>query len=234
MDIFGALISAVFGAFGGGLIRFFLDKYSQYKSERKLAYVHLLKVNLLLAAYTSSKAKFDELIDPLKSTFRQEEIEKEFQVPLILHEVLSKNSANFLFKESGTKTLVSAVKIFMQNLEDLKIPPNELTKLPQKVCLFYTDFLIYRTSLREAAELWLTYFEHGKNEWISSELLLYHKHLFKRFFTTAIRLQLGLAKHSSISSAKAQELLRVQVCEYARIGNELETEINKINRISIT
>ena len=205
----GALLSGAFGF----IVRRVLDARSQAESERRLAYVLLVRLTGLVAAEAVIRRGISEqltaaasaLVNPESDQYDASHRVSEI-ISFLLSEVVGK-----AFRENATARAVPrAVSSMLEEARDSKLAPAQLASLPRQAVAAIDRYQGEQSQMCQVAALWSSYFESGDATWINSETIHSQWRSLNRFLTQARHVQSILVKAGVATEAEVAALQEEQ------------------------
>ena len=150
--LIGALLSAALSYW----VRAILAKRAQKEAERRVAYVHFVRISELVASETilTSMLKLmagGQATDSLGA--RDGSFEPSHKASVILAEQIRQLTPEKLKETSGMAILPHLLKGLLDNAKELQLSTDQLSKLPKETVLNYSFFLTSLTPLRLVYQL---------------------------------------------------------------------------------
>jgi len=216
-----ALISGLIGALiSAGLsywVRASLDKRTLQNAEKRLAYVHFVRVSELVAmdiVVTSFlKAYAGESVSSALSS-ADGSFEPSHKLSVLIAQEIQKLTPEKLKETPGLSTIPLLLKSQLEVLNESKLTSEQLSKLPKDAVLSYSFFLNYLSNLRGVLLLWIEVFEKKDASWITAESIHDQWLALSSFFDHAKKLRLALLVSGAATTSEASNLLQKQVSVY--------------------
>lgn len=216
-----ALISGLIGALiSAGLsywVRAILDRRNLRDAEKRLAYVHFVRISDLVAVDIVLRSLIGVYVteDILKElTSKARTFEPSHKISVLLAKEIQKLTPEKLEEVPGISMVPIFLKFQMEALSESKLSAEQLSKLPKEVVLTYSLFLDHLSHLRGVVLLWTAFFEEKNASWITPESIHDQWLSITRFFDYARILRSALFKAGAVTSAEGSGLLTKQVSTY--------------------
>jgi hypothetical protein len=216
-----ALISGLIGALiSAGLsywIRASLDRRNLRDAEKRLAYVHFVRISELVAidVVLRSFIKVYVTEDMVKELAAKDgTFEPSHKISVIIAKEIQKLTPEKLEEVPGLSMVPVFLKSQLEALSESKLSAEQLSKLPRETVLTYSLFLNYLSHLRGVVLLWTFFFEEKKATWATPESIHDQWLSVTKFFEQARILRSALLSTGAATPAEASALLQKQVSTY--------------------
>lgn len=241
-----ALISGLIGALiSAGLsywVRASLDRRNLRDAEKRLAYVHFVRISELVAIdiVLRSFIKVYVTEDMLKELAAKDStFEPSHKISVLLAKEIQKLTPEKLAEVPGLSIVPVFLKSQLEALSESKLSAEQLSKLPREAVLTYSLFLNYLSHLRGVVLLWTVFFEEKNASWVTPESIHDQWLSVTKFFEHARILRSVLLTTGAVTPAEASALLQKQVNAYnesilAKFRNQpkLQAAISEANAIA--
>lgn len=207
----GALVSAILGF----VVRLILDKRAQRESERRLAYIHLVKVSDVVAADIAVRTvvkplipqdAFKELVERDKASFGPSH-----KLSAMLAEALNKLTKEAIEANPNLKAIPRLARTQLEAAKEFKLTAEQLSKLPKDVVFLSNRLQGLHSHVMQCIDMWGALFEQDERYWITPEGIHDQWMSVVRFASTARELRLALIRYGASTPKEAADLLSLQV-----------------------
>lgn len=207
----GALISAALSYW----VRYALNRRAHRDAERRLAYVHFIKISELVALEVIVGSVVNVFFVDQKAiaslASSDGKYEPSHKISVLIVELLQKLTAEKFKEIVGGSKIPRALHSLADEIKESRLKPEQLASLPKDLVLEYSFFLAYLGQLRQILSLWADFFETDDRSWITADAVHEQWIAITRFFEHARSLRTAFIKHGHISSSEASNLLDTQI-----------------------
>jgi hypothetical protein len=214
--IISALLGALLSAALSFAVRLVLDRRAQRDTERRLAYVYLVRVSELVAVdiVVRSVLKLYVSTDAQKSlTSTDGSYEPSHKICVMLADMLSKQTPEVLGKSPSTAALPHYLKSMLEVTAESRLPPDQLAKLPKEAVFACHQFQNHHRFVGTVVEMWIAFFEDGDSSWVNAEGIHDQWRAIARFTEQAHKVRTALVRYGAATPDQATKLLSAQVSE---------------------
>ena len=203
----GALLSAVLSF----VIRRVLDAKAQRESERKLAYVFLVRVSGLLAADSVIRKVLAIYFKAMPATadLASQQYDTSHRLSAVVALMLT-HDAKGIIEDPKYRAIPRMVQRILEDAKESRLSPDQLSKLPREVIYAFDSYQSEHSQMCQVAAMWSDYFEHGESTWVTPEGLHDQWRSLSRFLKEATELRAALVKFGAASQTEATLLSRDQ------------------------
>jgi hypothetical protein len=208
-NLISGLIGALLTAALSGLIRLWLDARAQDLAERRLAYVYLTRVVEVLAAAEVIR-KIIPLFVPENVKNEWESNNKDFKPS---HKICTQISLKLIGAQkaklndtSDLRVIPRWVKALMESSKDIKLTPEQLSRLPRDVTYASNQFQKAYLNYIQVVELWAAFVENDECYWVTPEGIHDQWVCLVNFVQYSRKLSNALIKAGAASLREASEL----------------------------
>jgi len=222
--LIGALIAAGLNYY----VRLRVARHTQMESERRLAFVHLVKVSEFVALDVFIKSYLDAIEKAFAEAFSK------LRSSTGTYQLAHRLSAEFAKaikdipedKVSELKQfsyVASMLEEFSESFRDFKIAPDQLARLPKDAVVAYSQFATHASSVRLGVRIWVDFFRDGSRSLLTAEVIHGQWLALELFFESAKQLRAALVAFGKIDREEASALLQRQL-DNIRRNVRLSTE----------
>ena len=215
--IFSGLIGAIVTAALNYIVRLLISKRDQKSSEKKLAYVYLVKISELIAVEVLVRriveAYAEAYSDDINSLKRS--ADGKFEISHGICAAIAK--AIEALPDKKLKELNeyrAALEMFGEILEksiDFKLPTEVLSQLPKKAIQHYSYFERQTSAIKYIFKPWSEFIEKGNKTLLTPDFIYSQWLSIKFLFDAAHSVRVALIKYGGISNKEAVSLLASQI-----------------------
>lgn len=206
--LIAALVGALFSAMLSFVVRRVLDARAQRESERKLAYVVLVRISGLLAieqvirdSYLSVMSSAADLASP--------KYDASHRLSAIVAFLLSRNAGE-LTKDPKYAGIPRMVRRMLEDAKESRLSPEQLSKLPRTTIYAFHRYQNEHSNMCQVAGMWSDYFENGERSWVTPEGLHDQWRSVACFLVEAAQLRNALVNFGAATNSEAEALIRDQ------------------------
>ena len=203
----GALLSAVLSF----VVRRALDAKAQRESERKLAYVFLVRVSGLLAAESVIRKVLTIYFKAIPETaeLASAQYDTSHRLSAVVALMLT-HEAKGIVEDPKYRAIPRMVQRILEDAKESRLSPDQLAKLPREVIYAFDRYQSEHSQMCQVAGMWSDYFEHDDRAWVTAEGLHDQWRSLARFIKEATELRAALVKFGAASQQEATLLSRDQ------------------------
>lgn len=210
LALISGLIGALLSAGLGFMARLILDRRAIQIAERKLAYVYLVRVSEVVAMDIVTRVVIKSLVPPSAIAELQAENDAyspSHKVSAMLAEMLKSIPLETVRADATYRTIPRFVKAQIESAKDVKLSPEQLSKLPPEVIYDSNRYTTLHGHVMQVIEMWGALFEHGENTWLSPEGIHEQWLTLVRYADSAKQLRSALIAAGAATSVEAAQLL---------------------------
>lgn len=211
--LIGALLSEALSYW----VRASLDRRNLRDAERRLAYVHFVRISELVAIDVVLRSFIKILVteEMLKEFAVKEGIfEPSHKLSVLIAREIQKVTPERLEEVPELSMVPMFLKSQLEGLSESKLTAEQLSTLPREAVMTYSLFLNYLSHLRGILLLWTVFFEEKNPSWVTHESIHDQWLSITKFFEHARVLRSVLLKTGAATPAEAAALLEKQVSTY--------------------
>lgn len=212
--LFSGLIGALIASLLTYVIRLHLDRRAVIEAQRRMAYVHLVKISSVIA-HEITVRRFVQAAGGNALKKLKEGINEKFDLSHAICAYLAKK-LNDMAPEKwngdfGSTGAVLVLKSSMSTIEESKLSAEQLAELPRDAIEAYSEYLSQLSGLHQSLQIWLVAFERKDASPLTAENLHLQWRTLNLFLEAAKRLRTSLINAGATSNAEAETLLEKQV-----------------------
>jgi len=225
--LIGALISAALSF----AIRAFLDKRSLRDREKRLAYVHVVRISEIVAADIVFRSFLKVMIpDRIRDEIKSKD--GSFDPPHILSALFARQFKTItpekLEELPGRSVIVPFLQSLVEGIDESRLNAEQLSTLPKEAILDYSLFLKYLSHLRGSLLLWISLFDKKDISWVKPEVFHDMWLTLTRFVEHARKLRSALIRSGAANGPEASALLKQQI---EKFNEDLLTKMQQTPKI---
>lgn len=218
-----SLVAGLFGAILAGVINFFVRRFLDQKSielaEKRLAYVHFVRISALLAFEITLKNYIKIYTKDLKfgigEAGRGYSISHEIAV-LISTRLLELDSKKFT-ENAHIGMVVNFFESQVDDLKDNKLSFENLSKFPKSIINDYSNFLSHLGHFVASLDFWKRSIESGNFKWATPETIHDQWVLLQRISKAVGNVRSKMLNAGVVTPQEAKVLLKLQVDYFSNI-----------------
>lgn len=211
LALISGLIGALLSAGLGFVARLILDRRAIQTAERKLAYVYLVRVSEVVAMDIVTRVVIKSLVPPSAIAELQAENDAyapSHKVSAMLAEMLKSIPLETVRADPTYRTIPRFAKAQIESAKDVKLSPEQLSKLPPKVIFDSNRYITLHGHVMQVIEMWGALFEHGENTWLTPEGIHDQWLALVRYADSAKQLRGALIAAGAATPTEAAQLLK--------------------------
>lgn len=190
-----------------------------------------MSVSAVVAADTLARTYLKALVgDKAKESLSDPDgvFEPSHEISALLHQELQKLTSERLNGITGTSMIPRFLKGLIDSAKESQLSAEQLSKLPKRAVLIYSQYITYLSHVRGALELWVALFETGNAKWLTPQFVHDSWITLDRFCKQAGLLRTALVEHGAFTKAEAASLLRQQIAQLSQTAIESWTHKPKV------
>ncbi|MGK5004097.1 hypothetical protein [Janthinobacterium sp. LB2P70] len=214
--LINTLVAGLFGAIVAGMINFFvrrfLDKKAIHLAERKLAYVHFVRISGMLATEMALKNIFKLYAKDVKiGSEERSGYSISHDISVLISAKLNEIDSKEIAKNPNIKMAVNFVEFQVEDLKGNKLSFDDLSKFPKEIINDYSNFLSVLSHIIVSLDFWKVSMSTGEFKWATPESIYDQWLLLQRFSKSVASVRSKMLGAGVVTPLEAHVLLKSQL-----------------------